>query len=105
MAEENQGRECPSCGRITARGEVECEQCGTLLALDPAFISPRQMLWGGRAAAVAALLAPAAAVVALMLAGGLASMHARDRDAVLLAFTGIVLALIGYVSRGGFVLI
>jgi len=103
---DRQGRECPNCGRQTARGETQCERCGEVLAVGPfGSQSATPLLWAARIAAVAGLFAPAVAVVAVLSALSLWMIHDRGRDGAQTAVAGLVFGAIGYVAAGGFVLL
>ena len=103
---ERQGRECPNCGRQTARGETQCERCGEVLAVGPfGSHTPGPLLWAGRIAALLAFVVPVAAAVAVLFGLGLWTIHDRGRDAAQTAIAGLVFGAIGYVAAGGFVLL
>jgi hypothetical protein len=103
---ERQGRECPNCGRQTARGETQCERCGEVLAVGPlGSQSAAPLLWTGRIAAVIGLVAPVAALVAALCGLSLWLVHDRGRDAAETALAGLIFGAIGYVAADGFVFV
>lgn len=99
-------RDCPNCGTTAERGDARCQHCGEPLAIGPlGETSSKPLLWGGRLLAAAALIVPAAALGGAVLGLSLWIVHDELHDAAQTMVAALVLGVVGYATRGGFILL